>query len=66
MDKPKFRFINKPKRKRWFSVYAKFEFEDNIERAKFRHAGDAYSYASNLVNKYKTFAVPLLEVRVEC
>ena len=66
MNKPKFRLINKPPRRKWFSVYAQFEFEDNIERAKFRHPGDAYRYAVGLLDDYKSYAVPLLEVKVEC
>ncbi len=66
MNKPIFQLINRGKGKRWFSVFAKFEFEENIERAKFRHAGDAYKYATGLIEDYKSYAVPLLEVQVEC
>ncbi len=66
MDKPKFRLINKPPRRKWYSVFAQFEYEKNIERAKFIHPGDAYTYAVHLLDDYKSYAVPLIEVMVEC
>jgi len=65
-ETPRLRLINKPKRKRWYSVVAQFELEDAIERAKFKHPGDAYKYAAKLQDDYKYYAVPLLLVTVEC
>ena len=66
LEKPKFRMVNKPKRKKWYSVFAHFEFDGDIERAKFRHPGDAYRYATYLLDNHDTYAEPLIEVRVEC
>ena len=67
---PTFTFINKGKSKKWFSVFAQFEYESedkkDTERAKFRHPGDAYKYAERLVNDYESFAVRLLNVQCEC
>jgi hypothetical protein len=63
---PTFRLVNKSKRKKWYSVTAQFELEPDVERAKFRHPGDAYDYGKSLVDNYAKYAVPLVTVVVEC
>ena len=65
-EKPRFKLVLKSKRAKWYVVSAQFEYEDNKVRAKFIHPGDAYKYSTGLLDDWKRYGVPLIEVICEC